>query len=151
MLSEEVAAATKALGGDTGTSSLHYLSPSGPLTCRSVGCGYAVRCDGPGVDSRPDQRCVDQASREEFMSLAAVEVADKNRVSGHEPGSLPYFPATPAEGGESEVVDICAHIGLLGVVGARFQQSQGASLRVHAGAREGRASLRPDDTSVAGE
>jgi hypothetical protein len=40
------------------------------------------------------------------MSLAAVEVADKNRVSGHEPGSLPYFPATPAEGSESEVLDI---------------------------------------------
>jgi hypothetical protein len=85
------------------------------------------------------------------MSLAAVEVADKNRVRGHEPGSLPYFPATPAEGGESEVLDICAHIGLIRVVGARFQQSQGASLRVHAGTREGGAGLRPDDTSVAGE
>jgi hypothetical protein len=84
--------------GDTGTSSLHHLSPSRPLTCRSVGYGYPVRCDGPGGDRRPDQGCVDQASREEFMSLAAVEVADKNRVSGHEPGSLPYFPATPAEG-----------------------------------------------------
>jgi hypothetical protein len=137
--------------GDTGTSSLHHLSPSRPLTCRSVGYGYPVRCDGPGGDRRPDQGCVDQASREEFMSLAAVEVADKNRVSGHEPGSLPYFPATPAEGSESEVLDICPHIGPLRVVGARFQQSQGASLRVHAGAREGGAGLRPDDTSVTGE
>jgi hypothetical protein len=85
------------------------------------------------------------------MSLAAVEVADKNRVSDHEPGSLPYFPATPAEGGESEVLDICAHIGLLGIVCTRFQHSQGASLRVHAGAREGGTDLRPDDTSAAGK
>jgi hypothetical protein len=85
------------------------------------------------------------------MSLAAVEVADKNRVSGHEPGRFPYLPATPAEGGESEVLDICAHIGVLGVVGTRFQQSQGASLRVHAEAREGGTGLRPDDASVAGE
>jgi hypothetical protein len=78
-------------------------------------------------------------------------MATLSAVTGRRVDRRPDHPATPAEGGESEVLDICAHIGLIRVVGARFQQSQGASLRVHAGAREGGAGLRPDDTSLAGE